>query len=597
MTPIGNNPIIKEANIKLNLFPKTDYRQSVIDFDTYSEPDIYIDVDDVIQYSWEDLKVEQLSFGLDSKVIITNEIKRIKNKISFPLDDLWGNENYIETTENIDITKDISNKANEIASGETDLFVVAYKLAEWVRKNIKYDINTLTEKVDQRSSWVFENKEGVCDEITNLFISFCRSVGIPAKFVAGVVYSDETKDWGNHGWAEVYFPGDGWLPFDVTFGQYGWIDATHLKLAEGYDSNEYTAQYGWRSREINIEPQPLKIKTKILDKGNLINPYLNIKLNLFSNEVGYGSAVPLQATIENPNEFYLSTKVAIVKAPAALEDNTKVILLKPKEIKNIYWVLDVPKDLDSDYLYTSLIKVIDSFSGSSEAVLKFSDEYDIYSKREAEEKVNKLIERENKVFFSGVEVNCLTEKEYYYSNENIELSCTIKNKGNTYLNDISACLKDDCKITNLAIGGKEEFKFKTSANEKVTIITESKEMIKYYTPDLNIIKIPDVYVTSVNPKEADYSKKGKLTLTLYSDNKAYDVDVLIKGNEFKINELKGEKEILVDIDGKELLGGLQVKINYKDEIGKVYTKDQNYNINLINVPWYGRILNWFFSMI
>ena len=62
-----------------------------------------------------------------------------------------------------------------------------------MRKNVKYDITTSTEDVSQKSSWVLKNKIGVCDEITNLFISLNRASGIPARFVSGVVsYVDTT---------------------------------------------------------------------------------------------------------------------------------------------------------------------------------------------------------------------------------------------------------------------------------------------------------------------------------------------------------------------------------------------------------------------
>ena len=58
-----------------------------------------------------------------------------------------------------------------------------------------------------------------------------RSIGIPARFVTGTASSGTIAEgWGNHGWAEVYFPEKGWIPWDVTFGQYGWVDSSHLKL-------------------------------------------------------------------------------------------------------------------------------------------------------------------------------------------------------------------------------------------------------------------------------------------------------------------------------------------------------------------------------
>ena len=62
-----------------------------------------------------------------------------------------------------------------------------------------------------------------------------RAVGVPAKFVSGVAYTDSplfTERWGGHGWAEVYFPEIGWVAFDPTFGEFGWIDVGHIKNEE-----------------------------------------------------------------------------------------------------------------------------------------------------------------------------------------------------------------------------------------------------------------------------------------------------------------------------------------------------------------------------
>ena len=91
---------------------------------------------------------------------------------------------YLEAGEVIDSENaGIGRQASKIAEGEDDLYGVVYNLATWVEENVDYDLSTLTAESSQKASWVLENRRGVCDEMTSLFIAMCRSLGIPAKFV------------------------------------------------------------------------------------------------------------------------------------------------------------------------------------------------------------------------------------------------------------------------------------------------------------------------------------------------------------------------------------------------------------------------------
>ena len=83
-----------------------------------------------------------------------------------------GLEQYLEPTETIDSDHpDVIAKASELAEGEDDLFVVAFKLASWVEENINYDLKTLDVSVSEKGSWVLQNKRGVCDEMASLFVA------------------------------------------------------------------------------------------------------------------------------------------------------------------------------------------------------------------------------------------------------------------------------------------------------------------------------------------------------------------------------------------------------------------------------------------
>ena len=82
-----------------------------------------------------------------------------------------------------------------------------------------------------------------------------RSLGIPARFSSGISYSTSDlfpEPWQPHGWAEVYFPGVGWVSFDITFGEYGYIDVTHIKLRDGFDPTEPATKFEWLAEDVKL---------------------------------------------------------------------------------------------------------------------------------------------------------------------------------------------------------------------------------------------------------------------------------------------------------------------------------------------------------
>jgi transglutaminase-like putative cysteine protease len=61
-----------------------------------------------------------------------------------------------------------------------------------------------------------------CTEFSSLLIALSRANGIPARYVEGLLYLDEsnsTEARQEHAWVELFFPGNGWIPVDPTLGR------------------------------------------------------------------------------------------------------------------------------------------------------------------------------------------------------------------------------------------------------------------------------------------------------------------------------------------------------------------------------------------
>lgn len=72
--------------------------------------------------------------------------------------------------------------------------------------------------------------EGVCRDLTVLFMAACRYLGIAARFVSGYQQGDGSRTQRYlHAWPEVYLPGLGWRGYDPTHD--GPVGDRHLAVA------------------------------------------------------------------------------------------------------------------------------------------------------------------------------------------------------------------------------------------------------------------------------------------------------------------------------------------------------------------------------
>lgn len=66
--------------------------------------------------------------------------------------------------------------------------------------------------------YVVREGHGDCGQVSLLYISLMRTLGVPARWESGWMMHPGEVNY--HDWAEVYFEGIGWVPVDVSFGRY-----------------------------------------------------------------------------------------------------------------------------------------------------------------------------------------------------------------------------------------------------------------------------------------------------------------------------------------------------------------------------------------
>ena len=123
---------------------------------------------------------------------------------------------------------EIMETAAEIVEGERNAWKAAKQIALWVSQEMEanYDVGFATAKE------ILKNREGDCSEYTVITVALCRSVGIPARAVIGIMYAGGIFAY--HMWAEVYVGrwvdlDAKWLSTDEKTGEF-YTDATHIKM-------------------------------------------------------------------------------------------------------------------------------------------------------------------------------------------------------------------------------------------------------------------------------------------------------------------------------------------------------------------------------
>ncbi|WP_419954629.1 transglutaminase TgpA family protein [Neobacillus niacini] len=118
------------------------------------------------------------------------------------------------------------------------------------------DVAIPGENDDYVDQFLFETKIGYCDNFSTSMAVLLRSIGIPTRWVKGYTggefleYSEddsskqiyEVTNNNAHSWVEVYFPNQGWVPFEPTKGFTNTISIDYTNDDGTTPATEATAQ-------------------------------------------------------------------------------------------------------------------------------------------------------------------------------------------------------------------------------------------------------------------------------------------------------------------------------------------------------------------
>ena len=162
----------------------------------------------------------------------------------------------------LDITKEIRSKAKKIIGSETNQYNKAKKIFNWIIENISYEYPDIKSR---GASKTLKKLKGDCGEFSALFVSLCRSVGIPARPVTCLWFEKS-----GHQWAEIYIKPYGWIPVDTSIANSFRVDPEKSKSLidlAGIKNTEPAWFFGnlYPKRLIVLIGENIKVKSKIAD--------------------------------------------------------------------------------------------------------------------------------------------------------------------------------------------------------------------------------------------------------------------------------------------------------------------------------------------
>ncbi len=591
---------LQHVLVNLTWLPLDSSRQKVKSLSTSPEAQLS---DESVVYKWESPSYRSHNFALNSRVTLTSDFQKINKKVRFPIASVPQEYlAYTRPSETIDSDHEgIVRLANSLAEGEDDLAVVVHKIAVWTNQNIDYNLSTLTASVSKPASWVFENRRGVCDELTNLFIAMLRSLGIPAKFISGVAYTESElfpERWGPHGWAEVYYPGVGWVSYDVTYGEMGYIDMGHIKLNEMVDAQSSTVKYSWLGRNVNVKTSQIDIDAQLVEFDGIHDEGVRVDLEVEKNEVGFDSFNAVRATVKNDNEYYISQGLYLSQTQGVEIHGplSQFVLLGPSEQKHVHWIVSIG-ELDPGYRYTFPVSVR-TLSNKTTRTEFYSRSSEVQFSKEDIELLLSAYENSAKKNYKGkLDVECLAEKREFYLSEKNSVQCSLQNDGNVFFESLQVCLKEECKEIALEISKTKEVFFDLEEQEEgkkeeiVSVKGEGASAIS--TVEYVALDEPSITIINItHPEQVEFENSFVSSFTLKKESFSNPVDVevsLVQNGQRKtwtIDAMSEDRVFSIDMNAKNLIAGknaYSIDVTYYDQRGKAYTTSEQFEIELVNL--------------
>jgi transglutaminase-like putative cysteine protease len=169
---------------------------------------------------------------------------------------MWILERYLQLPSNL--PSRLYDLADQITQGTRNRYTRAIAIERYLR-NYPYTLEVSPPPKDRDvvDYFLFDAQEGYCDYFASAMVVLSRAAGLPARLVVGYASGNYDSDQGiyeviradAHSWAEIYFPGIGWVEFEPTSSR-SLIDRTSEDGPESVPDKDFSfpqrSSFIWR---------------------------------------------------------------------------------------------------------------------------------------------------------------------------------------------------------------------------------------------------------------------------------------------------------------------------------------------------------------
>lgn len=269
------------------------------------------------------------------------------------------------------------------------------RLAIWVNQNIAYDLDAIHNPKDPL--FILDSRKGVCSDLSSLFVSLCRSIGYPARYVNGFAYSSEDSSWVAHSWAEVYL--GKWVPADPTWLEVGRLDAAHVsfkKTAEPSASLASISAYlyppGARliwsgDRRSNDADRIMSI-----DSYSLADHAQDYDFGISSTKLPGGAKSLFYIGFQGKDHRLIKTDLLGCKSDDeelfSIDMEKRFLITDPKRTQYLIWEANTSPDLSQDMVYNCPVLFDSDHFGSHARNIQITDNVVFWPKIDARAQSN-----------------------------------------------------------------------------------------------------------------------------------------------------------------------------------------------------------------